>query len=134
MTATADPIVYVDSSALVKLVLLEPESVAAGALVLAAPAVATSRVALVEVARAVFRADPGSDALADAEGVLAPFFLVDVDAGVLRQAAALTGGLRSLDAIHLASALTVGAEAMLVYDIRLASAVEAAGLRVIAPS
>jgi len=115
-------------------VLVESESVAAGAFVLSAPAVATSRIALVELARAIMRADPGSDALDDAEAVLAPFFLVDADAGVLRQAAALAGDLRSLDAVHLASAFTVGADSMLVYDARLSRAADAAGLRVVAPT
>lgn len=114
--------------------LIEPESVAAGSFVYSAPAVATSRVALVEVARAVRRADPGADALADAETLLVPFLLVDVDEEVLRHAAELTGSLRSLDAIHLASALTIGADSMLVYDLRLAEAVEAAGLTVVAPT
>ncbi len=106
---------------------------ATGSFVLSAPAVATSRVALVEVARAVKRADPGADALTDAETLLAPFLLVDVDEGALRRAAELAGSLRSLDAIHLASALTVDADSMLVYDLRLAEAAKAAGLTVAAP-
>jgi uncharacterized protein len=118
----------------VKLVLAEPESVAAGSVVLSAPAVATSRIALVEVARAVSRADPGADGLEDAEALLAPFLLVEVDSELLRQAAGLAGSLRSLDAIHLASAVAVGADSMLVYDLRLADAVEGAGLTVVAPA
>lgn len=106
---------------------------AAGSIVLSAPAVATSRIALVEVARAVSRADPGADGIADAESLLAPFLLIEVDSELLRQAADLAGALRSLDAIHLASAIAVGADSMLVYDLRLAEAVEAAGLTLVAP-
>lgn len=117
-----------------KLVLVEPESGAAGSFVLSSPLVATSRIALVEVARAVSRADPAADGLADAEALLASFLLVEVDSDLLRQAAGLVGSLRSLDAIHLASALAVGADSMLVYDLRLAEAVEAAGLIVMAPT
>ena len=114
--------------------LVEPESAAAGAVVVSAGSVATSHIALVEVTRAVRRADPGSDALTDAEALLGPFLLVDVDDGVLRQAAGLAGSLRSLDAIHLASALTVGAHSMLVYDSRLATAATSEGLAVLAPT
>jgi predicted nucleic acid-binding protein len=41
--------------------------------------------------------------------------------------------VRALDAIHLASALRVGAREMLVYDRRLAEAASAAGLQVLSP-
>jgi len=88
----------------------------------------------VEVARAVTRADPGADALLDAEALLVPFVLLDIDEGVLRGAAGFAGDLRSLDAIHLASALILGADSMLVYDVRLAEAARAAGLNVVAPA
>ena len=42
-------------------------------------------------------------------------------------------GLRSLDALHLAGALSIEASAILTYDIRLAEAARAHGLEVIAP-
>jgi predicted nucleic acid-binding protein len=42
--------------------------------------------------------------------------------------------LRSLDAIHLASALAVDADVVLTYDDRLAEAVESHGLRTLAPA
>ena len=41
--------------------------------------------------------------------------------------------LRSLDAIHLAAAIAVGADAVLTYDARLATSAEAVGLSVLAP-
>ena len=125
---------YVDSSALVKLVLSEPESAAAGSLVASAPRAATSVIALLEVAQAVKRADPGADGLSDADGLLHGFDLFEVDEALLRDAARLPGRLRSLDAIHLASALAIGAESMLVYDHRLAEAAASAGLAVLAPT
>ena len=44
--------------------------------------------------------------------------------------------LRSLDAIHLATALSIGGDlgALFSYDDRLAAAATAAGLRVLAPA
>jgi len=41
--------------------------------------------------------------------------------------------VRTLDAVHLASALRIRARRMLVYDRRLAEAADAAGLETIAP-
>lgn len=43
-------------------------------------------------------------------------------------------GLRTLDAIHLASAVAVGADSVLTYDDRLAESAAAEGLAVLAPS
>lgn len=42
-------------------------------------------------------------------------------------------GLRSLDALHLAGALGIEAAAILTYDLRLAEAARAHGLEVVAP-
>ena len=44
-----------------------------------------------------------------------------------------SGTLRTLDAIHLATALRVAAQRFLTYDRRLAEAASAAGLRVLSP-
>jgi predicted nucleic acid-binding protein len=63
--------------------------------------------------------------------------LREVSARIADQAAALTpASIRSLDAIHLASALELGPElaAFVTYDARLAEAAAAAGLPVVAPS
>lgn len=60
--------------------------------------------------------------------------LLDVDRELLETAVSWTSArVRSLDAIHLASALRVGAREMLVYDRRLAEAAAAAGLEVLSP-
>jgi predicted nucleic acid-binding protein len=50
-------------------------------------------------------------------------------------AGALTGGIRTLDAIHVASAEVLGTEltALVTYDIRMADAARAAGLPVVMP-
>lgn len=93
---------------------------------------ASSRVAVVEVAKAVARVDPG----ADPHGIFARLALVELDADIANTAAA-TGGtrLRSIDAIHLASALRLGAdlEAFITYDTRQADAARELGFNVEAP-
>lgn len=60
--------------------------------------------------------------------------LVDTDVAIARNAAGFASeSLRPLDAIHLATAIAVAPDVMLVYDRRLASAAAAAGLAVEAP-
>lgn len=92
----------------------------------------SSRVAVVEVTKAVARANP----TADAQPVLARLALVELDAELALIAAATgTAMLRSLDAIHLASAQRLGTEvtAFLTYDDRQAAAAGDLGLSVEAP-
>jgi predicted nucleic acid-binding protein len=63
--------------------------------------------------------------------------LLAIDEEVLSRASVLGPPvMRSLDAIHLASALTLGREldAVVTYDRRLASAAEQVGLRVESPA
>ena len=91
-----------------------------------------SRVAVVEVVKAVARANPH----ADPQPMFALLAFVELDADLARIAAATGGpGLRALDAIHVASALRLGPEidSFVTYDVRQASAAHAAGLRVSAP-
>ncbi len=93
---------------------------------------ATSRVSVVEVGKAVGRARPDGDA----SRMLAMLAFVELDAELAALAAAAGGpSLRALDAIHVASALRLGpeVESFLTYDSRQAEAAEAAGLRVLAP-
>jgi len=95
----------------------------------------TSRVATVEVARAVARHPAAAKAhVAAAFGGVA---LIELSAEVAAAAAELAPPtLRTLDAIHLASAQLVGGElaAFLTYDLHLAAAAEAAGLHVESPA
>jgi predicted nucleic acid-binding protein len=68
--------------------------------------------------------------------VLAGLHLLRLDDHVLDAAAALgPATLRTLDALHLASALSLGEDlaAVVVYEDRLAGAARQAGLRVLAP-
>jgi predicted nucleic acid-binding protein len=116
-------------------VIEEPESDELGEYLAAGePAIATSRIALVEVTRATAIANPSPEARAEAERLLASCLLVDVSDGLLRAAARLTSPeVRTLDAVHLASAQRVGPDAVLVYDRRLREAARAAGFSVAHP-
>ncbi len=123
--------VYLDSSALTKLIIDEPESPSLHAVV-QGRSLMTSRVAVVEVSKAVARSNP----VADPGRILSLVALLEIDADVTSVAATTGGpGLRALDAIHVASALLVRAEleSFITYDARQADAARAAGLHVIAP-
>lgn len=126
---------YVDSSALVKLVLEEPESAALEAALRAASALFTSALARVEVVRAVLHEGrPGVDR---ARQRLSECDILALDLEVLDRAADLhPTALRSLDAVHLASALSLGpsVKRFVTYDRRLASAARRAGFEVEAPA
>lgn len=125
-----------DSSALVKLVQQEAESDALEAWLAGRQADWTaSELCRVEVARAARRSP--LPATRPAAQVLSALDLVPMSAALLDRAAELAPpSLRSLDAIHLASALELGAalEAFLVYDEQLADAARAHGLPVVRPA
>jgi uncharacterized protein len=133
--AAERPLVYADSSALVKLVIKESESAALAAYIdKVNPTLATSRIALVEVVRAVGLASPGPEARDEATRGVEACLLVDVTDVLLRSAAALASlTVRTLDAIHLASAQRVGADEVLVYDARLREAAAAVGFSTASP-
>lgn len=73
--------------------------------------------------------------IAEAETVLESMELIAIDASVVGDAARLgPASLRSLDAIHLATALGIpGLDALVTYDDELGRAAEANGLRVLSP-
>ena len=131
---SADRAVYLDSSALVKLVVAEQESAALVAHLRDRPNRASCALARVEVLRAV-RAH-GRPAIDRARQLLARVSLLRLDDVLLDRAAALDGAaLRSLDAIHLAAAQTIGdglAE-LITYDRRMTDAAKRIGLPVAAP-
>jgi len=129
---------YLDSSAIVKLVQRESESGALRRFLRQhrADGRVTSSLARVEVVRAV--AAGGAQATAHARRQLARIDQVNLDRPLLDSAATLphTAVLRSLDAIHIASALTMGAElrAIITYDTRMTTAARAIGLVTEAPA
>lgn len=128
-TATgADRLAYADSSALAKLVVDEPESKALEQYLRRGriPLI-SSRIAVVEVRRTATLSNPALREEVDA--LLATCLLVDVGATILERAADLASArVRSLDAVHLATALEVEPDEMIVYDDRLAEAAAAVGL------
>ena len=127
---------YLDSSAIVKLVLPEPESLALRDFLANDDDHVSSGLARVEVLRTVQRVDDTEDRRRDAERVLARVSLVDMSEPLLANAAALEPpNLRSLDAIHLATALSLdGLDALVTYDRRLSDAATDAGLAVASPA
>ncbi len=118
-----------------KLVISEHESRALKAhLRRAAGPVVSSALAVVEVARTVRLVDDGSKARATVAALFQEVALHRVGERVLRRARDLDPPLlRSLDAIHLATALELGVAAMLVYDTRLGDAAQAHGIAVLSP-
>ncbi len=129
--------IYLDASALVKLVLPEAESPDLVAYLAASrSSITTSVVATIEVGRAARLADPGNEAALRATSLTDACELVELDSDLHLSASQLTPPqLRSLDAIHLASALRVRSaiDGFVTYDRRLGEAAQAAGLPVVSP-
>ena len=126
--------VYLDSSALVKLVITESESSALRRYLRREADRASCALARVEVLRAV--RDHGSAAVTRARRLLQRLNLVQIDEELLEAAAALDPRiLRSLDAIHLAAAQLFGDEltAVVTYDRRMTAAADLVDLIVAAP-
>jgi predicted nucleic acid-binding protein len=129
-------VIYLDSSALLKLLHEEPESAALADWLTeqAGRPLLSSELAGVEVVRACRRINPG--ALPDARALLAGLDLIPLAGAVIAEAADVgETTLRSLDAIHLASALSIRDDlsAFIAYDHRLSEAASAAGLQLLAP-
>jgi predicted nucleic acid-binding protein len=132
-------VIYLDSSAIVKLIGVESETAALLRWLgrHANTDLVTSALSEVEVPRALRRTRPSSLALA--AGVLRRFDRIDVNNAVRATAAAYTEPhLRSLDAIHLATAEVLIASgkaisAFVSYDRRQHEAARAAGLTVATP-
>lgn len=129
--------IYLDTSAAAKLVQPEAESAALAAFLverLSVPLV-SSALLYPELLRAVARHRPGlvGRAIALTERIMTVPLASDIVAG-----AATIGGptLRTLDALHLATAAAVAEEldAFVTYDQRLAGAAFSEGLTVVAPN
>lgn len=140
-TATDSEALYLDSSALVKLVIAEPQS---GALISQVEGrdLVSSELSLAEVPRAIRRLLSGArrpkrNALIDGlDQAFRDVSLVPVSRELLAEAGELPDAyLRVMDAIHVVSARRIAPqlEAMITYDQRQQSAAEKAGLVVLVP-
>ncbi|HEX5497033.1 MAG TPA: type II toxin-antitoxin system VapC family toxin [Mycobacteriales bacterium] len=125
--------IYLDSSAAVKLVRRELETDALRARIGANPQPMVSSVLVrTEVSRALIRTDPS--ALPNLRMVIATINQVPITDAVLDAAAAMPEpALRSLDAIHLATAMHLSPSWFATYDKRLVEAARCRGLRVLSP-
>lgn len=130
------PVSYVDSSALLKLVVREPETSALEAYVTTSEGLLTSQLAVLECRRAVARA-ARARLLQAMDRVLEAVYLLDITPAILEAAAKLDPPLlRSLDAIHLSTALSIDDPDLevITYDARLAEAARSNGLTVVQPA
>ena len=128
--------VYVDSSAVVKLIFDEDETRELERFLVDRPLRVCSIVGRVEVLR-IARSVDDDLVVAQAHDILNGIHLVELDARTIRRAVDVDPRpLRALDAIHLATALSLepDLDGMVVYDKRLSDAARAAGLTVWAPA
>lgn len=129
-------LVYLDASAIVKLIRRERQSAELAEWLALRDEAVSSALASVEVLRALRRVGASAETYVEAERQLQLVTLVAIQAPVLELAGRLPGAhLRSLDAIHLATALSIGdlPDAFLTYDARLAAAATRQGLTVAHP-
>jgi predicted nucleic acid-binding protein len=126
-------VAYLDSSALVKLIAVEAETAALRRELVRWPRRVSSLLAAVEVTRVARRLGP--HALPLAQRVLAGLDLLAIDAIVPAAMGVGSDVLRSLDAIHLATAASITADlgALITYDRRMLADGQGIGLPVLSP-
>jgi predicted nucleic acid-binding protein len=125
---------YLDSSAIVKLAVREPESLALRRYLRRRQPLVSTALARTEVLRALLPA--GDEAVARGRAVLQRVDLVRVNDRILNAAGVLhPPELRSLDAIHLATAQQLGDElgALVTYDARMVTAAKQLGYKIVQP-
>lgn len=126
---------YVDSSALLKRLFAEEGSTMVRELLVdrtdQGVLVGSSELAWVEVARALRRAGV-DDVFSAVSSACSGIARQRPDSGVLDRARHIgLASWRSLDALHLAAAVTLGATEILTFDLRLAAAAESVGVKAI---
>ncbi len=127
---------YLDSSAILKLVMPEPESKLLFELLTNWSIRVSSELARTEVLRALRRTGAAVPQFRRGQRAIARIGLIPIDSRILNDAAMLKPlSLRSLDAIHLATALSLRSElaAVVTYDVRLSKAATDAKLSVWSP-
>lgn len=131
---SADRVTYLDSSAIVKLVVEEPESAALRRYLRRRRPLVSSALARAEVARALLPL--GEEARRRGGDVLSRLELIRINDRILAAAGSLLPmDLRTLDAIHLATAqqLEPDLARLITYDDRMSAAAEEIGYPVLAP-
>lgn len=128
--------VYLDTSAFLKLIVAERESAALHVRLRDWPTRVSAALLRTETARALRRS--GNAHLIDkARRLSGSIYLVGLDYPLLDRAGEMDPvELGSLDAVHLAAALSIGSDLalFLTYDSRLARAAQAQGLEVESPN
>lgn len=127
--------IYIDTSALLRLVFPDDTTPTLRLFLGEDPALVSSTLLLVEARRGTWRRSVRR--LAQVDVLLREVEIVGVDDAVIESAGRLPDpGLRSVDAIHLATALLIreDVDALLTYDDRLAQAARSHGLPVAAPA
>ena len=131
----SDRLVYLDSSAFVKLVLPEPETPALVAYLRRWSRAVSATLLRTEALRAAACSSPAR--VQDTRRALRDVAFIDLGRDLMDQAGALAPhDLRSLDALHIAAALSLGddLDELVTYDARLAAAATAHGLLVASPA
>lgn len=129
------PATYLDPSAIVKLAVEEPESGALRRYLRRKRPLVSSALARTEVLRALLL--EGDEGVARGRAVLASLDLLRVNDRVLNAAGTLLpDDLRSLDAIHLATAQGLGSDLarVVTYDKRMSEAARRVGLQTASPT
>jgi predicted nucleic acid-binding protein len=136
-------ITYVDTSSLLKLLIEESGSEQAGMLWDTADALASVALVVVEARAALAAAVRGArltpvehaEAKAELSVLVDELSIVAITDGLMAQAAELaeSDALRGYDAVHLAAALTIGAEVLTSADVALCAAADRHGLHVANP-
>ena len=131
-------ILYLDTSAVGKLLIKEKESTALGHYLDRHAAdgdsvIASSSLLETELRRLAGRTGVTQSAVT---AVLRRLTIIDIERGTFREAGLLLpgGSLRSLDALHLAVAERIAADEFVTYDVRQADAARTVGLTIVDPS
>lgn len=139
--APAPAILYVDTSAMLKLLVREAESAAIERELLQWSELATSVITEIELPRAAARArEERADAVIDGsivlQGVLASAAIIPLSENIVATARSVRPvRVGALDAIHIASATSLGKQlaGVATYDKRMQEALQLLGVSVIAP-